>query len=305
MTALPSPRGPELAPDPTSGEEAGDDIRDQQAALRAEEIRLLRRTMDGHVVLAAGLANVALQLAWPEVGYGVVESRVESGSVTKHPFKRFRTTIGYLGVTLLGSHELRRAFREAINAQHRQVRSTAQSPVKYNAFNRDLQLWVASCIYYGFIDTITRMHGPLTREEEEVLLRAGARVGTTLQVPADKWHGSVDDFWAYWEAGLQRCEIDDRVGEYLNGLLRLAMLPAPLRWVFGRSTRWANTGFLPEPIRDQLGLEWTDRDQRRHDRLMRVTGKVSRVLPHVVRAFPFNAMMWNLELRRRLGRPLT
>jgi len=305
MTALPSSPNPDLAPDPTSGDEVGDDIRDQQAALRAEEIQLLRRIMDGHVVVSAGLANVAMQLAWPEVGYGVVESRVESGSVTKHPFKRFRTTIGYLGVTLLGSHELRTAFREAINAQHRQVRSTPQSPVKYNAFNRDLQLWVASCIYYGFVDTATRIHGPMTRHEQEVLLRAGARIGTTLQVPADKWHRSPEEFWSYWETGLQRCDIDDRVGAYLNGLLRLTMLPAPLRWVFGRPTRWTNTGFLPEPIREQLGLEWTDRDQRWHDRLMRLTGRVSRLFPHVVRGFPVNAMMWNLELRRRLGRPLT
>ena len=305
MTALPSSPNPDLAPDPTSGDESGDDIRDQQAALRAEEIRLLRRIMDGHVVVSAGLANVAMQLAWPEVGYGVVESRVESGSVTKHPFKRFRTTIGYLGVTLLGSHELRAAFREAINAQHRQVRSSAQSPVKYNAFNRDLQLWVASCIYYGFVDSATRLHGPLSQKDQEVLLRAGARIGTTLQVPADRWHRSPEEFWSYWEAGLQRCDIDDRVGAYLNGLLCLTMLPAPLRWVFGRSTRWANTGFLPERIRDQLGLEWTDRDQRRHDRLMRLTGRISRLFPHVVRGFPVNAMMWNLELRRRLGRPLT
>jgi uncharacterized protein (DUF2236 family) len=304
MTAVPTPQKPELAPDPTSGDEVGEAIRDEQAALRAEEIRLLRRKMDGVVVFAAGPANVAMQLAWPEVGYALVESKVESGSVMKHPFKRFRTTIGYLGVTLLGSHELRNAFREAINAQHRQVRSTAQSPVKYNAFNRDLQLWVASCIYYGFVDTITRMHGPMTREEQEVLLRAGARIGTTLQVPADKWHHSPDDFWAYWEAGLQRCEIDDRVGGYLNDLLRLAMVPAPLRWVFGRPTRWTNTGFLPEPIRDQLGLTWTERDQRRHDRLIRVTGRISSLFPHLLRAFPVNAMVWNLDLRRRLGRPL-
>ncbi|WP_182376228.1 oxygenase MpaB family protein [Nocardioides sp. WS12] len=289
--------------DPESGEEAAPFIRASQKALRAEELRLLRRKLDGVVVFTSGTANVVLQLSWPEVGYGVVESRVESGQVTRHPLKRFRTTIGYIGVALLGNHELRLAYRQAINGQHRQVRSTPDSPVKYNAFNRELQLWVASCIHYGLVDAITRMHGPPTRHEEVVLLRASARLGTTLQVPADMWHRTPEEFWAYWEEGLERAEIDERVGDYLRGLLRADLLPAP----FGRIAamlEWLNTGFLPEPIRKQLDLTWTDRDERHHAKLMHILGALSRPLPHTLRSFPTNAMMWDLELRRRLGRPM-
>lgn len=293
----------EFVPDPESGEEAAAFIRADQKALRAEEIALLRRKLDGVVVFTSGTANVVLQLSWPEVGYGVVESRVESGQVTRHPLKRFRTTIGYIGVALLGNHELRLAYRQAINGQHRQVRSAPDSPVKYNAFNRDLQLWVASCIHYGLVDSATRMHGPLTRDEEVVLLRASARLGTTLQVPADMWHRTPEEFWAYWEEGLERSQIDARVGDYLRGLLRVDFLPAPLSPV-GSMLEWLNTGFLPEPIRDQLGLTWTDKDERRHARMMRTLGTLSRPLPHPIRMYPTNAMMWNLELRRRLDRPM-
>ncbi|KRA38892.1 MULTISPECIES: oxygenase MpaB family protein [unclassified Nocardioides] len=288
---------------PEAGEESAAFIRADQSALRAEEIKLLRRKLDGVVVFAAGTANVVLQLSWPEVGYGVVESRVESGQVTRHPFKRFRTTIGYIGVALLGSDEMRVAFREAVNGQHRQVRSTPDSPVKYNAFNRDLQLWVASCIHYGLVDAATRMHGPLTSDEEIVLLRASARLGTTLQVPADMWHRTPEEFWAYWEEGLERAQIDERVGDYLRGLLRVDFLPAALA-PLGSVLEWLNTGFLPGPVRDQLGLTWTGKDERRHAKLMRILGAVSRPLPHPVRMYPTNAMLWNLELRRRLGRPL-
>ncbi|KAA1427001.1 DUF2236 domain-containing protein [Nocardioides antri] len=286
------------------GDDVGDLIRAQRSAERAEEIALLRRKIDGIVVLIAGPANVALQLGWPEVGYGVVESKVDSGKVTKHPFKRFRTTVGYLGVALLGSHTQRMAYRKAINEQHRQVRSTPDSPVKYNAFNRELQLWVASCIYYGTVDAFTKMHGPLTRDEEAIVLRAGARIGTTLQVPQDMWHRTPEEFWAYWEEGLARVDIDERVGSYLRSLLRMEIVPKPLYRAFGPLHQWLNTGFIPEPVRGQLGLPWDERDQRRHDRLMRVIGALSRPLPHFVRAFPINAMRLNLEIRRRLGRPM-
>src|SRR5690349_24798586 len=43
---------------------------------------------------AAGAANVVMQLSWPEVGYGVAESKVDSGNLLKHPWKRARTTFG-------------------------------------------------------------------------------------------------------------------------------------------------------------------------------------------------------------------
>ena len=52
---------------------------------------------------AAAAANVVMQLAWPAVGYGVVESKVDSGSILKHPWKRLRTTSQYLAVAVFGS----------------------------------------------------------------------------------------------------------------------------------------------------------------------------------------------------------
>ena len=48
-------------------------------------------------------ANVIMQLASPSVGYGVLESPVDSGNVYKHPFKRARTTGTIEAVVYLGS----------------------------------------------------------------------------------------------------------------------------------------------------------------------------------------------------------
>jgi uncharacterized protein (DUF2236 family) len=54
---------------------------------------------------AGAAANVILQLGWPEVAYGVMESKVESGALTAHPWKRARTTTQYLTVAILGNEE--------------------------------------------------------------------------------------------------------------------------------------------------------------------------------------------------------
>jgi uncharacterized protein (DUF2236 family) len=301
MGAEPLPTDHHLATDPAFGSPDAEAV--PHGELEAVEQRVLRK-FDGVAVFLGGPANVIMQLSWPEVGYGVSESRVHSGSVMKRPFKRFRTTIGYLGIALEGSDELREAFREAIDGQHRQVRSGPDSPVRYNAFNRELQLWVASCLYYGARDLVTRMHGPLDGQEELALLRAGARFGTTLQVPADMWHKDFAAFEAYWAEGLARVRIDPPVRDYLMKILDHDILPFPLNKLAGPPGRWVNTGFLPSEVRAALGLSWSERDERRHARLMRLIGRLSQPLPGIIRRFPLNAMILNLKLRHRFGKPL-
>src|SRR5690606_22987588 len=105
-----------------------------------------------------------MQLSLAPVGYGVAESRVHSGSIMRHPVKRTRTTLTYLSVALMGTDEDRAAFRAAVDSVHRHVRSTPESPVKYNAFDRNLQLWVAACLYWGSVDVMRRLHGPTDDE---------------------------------------------------------------------------------------------------------------------------------------------
>lgn len=147
----------------------------------------IRDFIDGQSVFYAGTANSIMQLGWPAVGYGVYESKVDNGSVMKMPRKRLRTTVTYLSVALMGTDAERAAYRVAVNDQHRQVQSEPDSPVKYNAFSQDLQLWVALCLYYGARDFYERLHGQLDDETAEWLHGQCARLGTTLQVREEQW----------------------------------------------------------------------------------------------------------------------
>ncbi|HSV38872.1 MAG TPA: oxygenase MpaB family protein, partial [Nocardioidaceae bacterium] len=142
---------------------------------------------DGIAAFLGGPANVIMQLGHPAVGHGVVEKPREAGSVMKHPFKRLRTTFSYLAVAGLGDDSDRAAMREAVNFSHRDVRSDTDSPVKFNAFDPRLQLWVAAAIYYGYVDILTRMHGPLDDATADRLYYECRRFGTTLQMPAEFW----------------------------------------------------------------------------------------------------------------------
>jgi len=104
------------------------------------------------VGLMSGAANVIMELARPGVGYGVKDSRVESGRADRHPIKRARTTFTYLAVALSGTETQKKTYRRAVNKSHAEVYSKPDSPVEYNAFDKDLQMWVAACLYKGFVD---------------------------------------------------------------------------------------------------------------------------------------------------------
>ena len=259
--------------------------------------------MNGLAAVLAGTANVIMQLSWPGVGYGVLESKVASGQVMRHPLKRFRTTFTYLSVVMLGTDDERARFREAVNRSHRLVHSDENSPVKYNAFDPELQLWVAACLYYGTVDIVERMYGRPSEAALDEFYAYGASFGTTLQVRQEMWPADRVAFEQYWRQGLAKVSIDGPVREYLTRLMDRSYLPWPMS-ATGRSSTWITTGFLPEPFRQQMHLPWFDRDELRFARLMRTVGLMSRALPGPVRRFPFNWFIHDLRLRSRLGCPL-
>lgn len=257
---------------------------------------------DGVGAVLAGAANVIMQLSWPPIGYGVLESKVDSGKVTLHPWKRTRTTFTYLAVATMGTDAERARYRGALNGVHARVHSAPGGPVAYDALDPDLQLWVAACLYMGSLDVTERFRGPLDATDADALYAAAAPLGTTLQVRPDMWPPDREAFARYWEAGLARVAIDPAVRAYLDDLAGLAFLPRPLPRLLGRPHRFVTTGFLPPPFREQMGLAWSDADQRRFDGFIGAVAAVSRRLPAPLRRFPLNYFLWDFRLRVLLGR---
>ncbi len=256
----------------------------------------VRDVIDGAALLAS-TANAVMQLARPAVGYGVLESKVESGQVMRHPFRRLRHTITYLSVALMGTDAERAYYRRQVNRSHAQVRSAADSPVTYNAFDPRLQLWVAACLYRGGLDVHTRLHGPPDQATADAIYREFRRLGTTLQVPEHMWPADRAAFEKYWAAALAELRIDPPVRDYLDRLIMLEYLPRPFGTALGPVNRFLTTGFLPPPFRKQMQLPWTEHDQRQFDVLIQIIATVNRLLPAPLSRFPFNASLHDLRLQ--------
>ena len=256
----------------------------------------LRDLIDGAALLAS-TANAVMQLARPAIGYGVLESKVESGQAMRHPFRRLRNTITYMSVAVMGTEEERAYYRRQVNRAHAPVRSGADSPVSYSAFDPRLQLWVAACLYRGGMDIRTRLHGPVDEATADAIYRECRRFGTTLQVPEHMWPADRAAFEEYWAAALAELRIDPPVRDYMDRLIMLDYLPRPFGTALGPVNRFLTTGFLPPPFREQMQLPWTERDQRQFDLLIQLVASVNHLLPAPVSRFPFNASLQELRLQ--------
>jgi uncharacterized protein (DUF2236 family) len=258
--------------------------------------------------LLSGPANVIMELARPGVGYGVKDSRVESGRADRHPVKRARTTFTYLAVALAGTDEQKATYRRAVNRSHAQVYSRPGDPVSYNAFDKDLQLWVAACLYKGFVDVYRIFVGEMDDESADRHYREGMTLGTTLQVPAEMWPADRKAFDEYWQQSLDQVHIDDAVREYLwpiaAGRLGNVKLPDFVQKRTDAVNLFITTGFLPPRFREEMGLPWDAAKQRRFNRATAALGRVNSLVPRFVRQFPFNYLLKDLDWRVRTGRPL-
>jgi uncharacterized protein (DUF2236 family) len=95
------------------------------------------------------------------------------------------------------------------------VTSTEDSPVKYNALDPDLQLWVAACLYKGGVDVRRIFIGEMDDETADQHYRDSMALGTMLQMRPEMWPADRPAFDKYWEEQLENIHIDDTIREFL------------------------------------------------------------------------------------------
>lgn len=264
----------------------------------------LTARLERGLMLLPASANVVMQLSRLPVGRAVAESKVASGSLMKRPLKRLRTTLAYIWIALYGTEGERHEMRRAVDAQHRHVRSRPDDDVAYDAYDADLQLWVAVCMYVGSRQGYETLYGRANEKTANELLARCGRFATTLQVPAAKWPGDCDQFDAYWSRALTQVAIDAVTAAYLRDFVALTFLPRGLARLLGPLNRVLTGGYLAPAFRDALGLSWSDVDQRRFERIVRVARRVNHVLPVALARFPWNLVRYDTRRRIARHRPL-
>lgn len=237
-----------------------------------------------------------MEIALQPVGHGVADH----SRALRDPVGRFLNTTAYIYLVALGTPDERAAVIRMVNRAHGPVRSASGAGVRYSAFDPELQLWVAGCMYYGGRDMWERMVGPMDDAAAERLYREFQTYGTSLQVPAEAWPRDRAAYDEYVASVLDGVTIDDRVREYGARLLDPSGHPMPARPLF-RLMRFVTIGLLPPQLRQAYCFPWNPADQRRFDRLMTVAAGAHRLTPRRLRELPKDLLLASARKRAAGG----
>lgn len=244
------------------------------------------------VLVAGGGRAILLQIAHPAVGRGVVDH----SDFAADPLRRLHATLTFVYAVAFGSPEEVAAVRRAVNLAHAPVRATSPSEEgpAYNAFDPQLQLWVAATLYDSAVTLYEQVFGPLDPESAERIYQEYSVVGTALQLPAGLWPADRQEFAAYWAATLPTLTVTPSTRAVAHQLLHARNLPLWLRSTMPVA-RLVTAGLLPIPLRVDFGLPWNHRRQQQFDRLMRLTASVYPRLPGWLRHRPRDILLGRLR----------
>jgi uncharacterized protein (DUF2236 family) len=245
--------------------------------------------------LAGGGRALLLQIAHPAVGRGVVEH----SDFADRMMDRLHATMTYVYASVFASPDELAYVQRSVNRAHGPVHAAADDgKPAYNAFDPQLQLWVAATLYDSMVTLYERLFGRLPLDEAERLYRDFAVVGSGLQVPPELWPADCRAFAEYWEATLATLHPTPDTKEVARQLLYSRGVPWWLRMLLPQA-RLVTAGLLPPRVRAEFGLAWDDRSQRRFDSWMRWTSRIYPRVPAFLRHRPKELYLKRLRDRMR------
>ena len=248
---------------------------------------MVRRLADigAESILLAGAGRaILLQIANPAIGHAIAEH----SNFSTRPLDRLRTTMTYVYAVVYGSEEQLAAVTHSVNQAHVHVRRQQDGESKgYNAFDAESQLWVVATLYDTAVTVYERIHGRLDDESADAIYREYSRMGTALQLPEELWPADRAAFRDYWAGCLANLHADDVAIGVARDLLHPTSGAVWLRMAMPLA-RLMTAGLLPESLRKDFRLPWSERRARQFERTMRLLAAGYPLLPQRVRHWPKN-----------------
>ncbi|MFF1572756.1 oxygenase MpaB family protein [Leifsonia sp. NPDC058292] len=247
--------------------------------------------------LAGGGRALLLQIAHPAVGRGVAEH----SDFANRMLERLHATMTFVYASVYATPEEFAVVRRSVNRAHAPVRADAdQAGPAYNAYDPELQLWVAATLYDTMMTLYERFFGALRPDDADRVYREFTVLGSALQVPSDRWPADRDAFRVYWNGMLTTLRSTDATRAVARQILHPRGVPLWLRALFPQA-RLVTAGLLPPTVRDDFGLDWNDATQRRYDRWMRWAASVYHRVPRSWRVRPKELYLRRLRAQIAAG----
>ncbi|KAK3326117.1 hypothetical protein B0H66DRAFT_550122 [Apodospora peruviana] len=234
---------------------------------------------------------ILLQFAAPGIALGsCTHSRFATAGIS-----RLRRTSAFILSITHGTQSQKDAICGMVRKQHTFVKGPG-----YDASDAALQKWTAATIYAGMIKANeTFCCRELSRQTKETLCAQAGLLATSLDMPAETWPASLDEFEDYFsdqmETKLRETEAGKKVGRIF---LYEMSLPWWLGWVLLPFMRLLMASWLPPRWRDAYGLpdpsaSWWSRSC--HAVVVWLVCTLDWLTPGVVKQAAFGVMRRDME----------
>jgi uncharacterized protein (DUF2236 family) len=203
------------------------------------------------VLLLGGGRALILQVAHPKVAAGVAEF----SDYRRDPCGRLYRTLEVTLRIVFGDPETSRAASESLRRVHGRVTGIDDRGEPYRALDPDLLMWVHATLIDTSLTIYEHYVGALTASERSLDYEEMKRLGEAYSMPRDAMPADYEAFRRYWGSMLaDGLRVTDTTHEVAGAVLRpdLPWLARPAI----EAIRLVTVGTLPEPLRDELQLDW-------------------------------------------------
>jgi len=223
----------------------------------------LRRISGQPVAILGGGRALLLEIAHPVVAAGVAEH----SNFRRDPFGRLQRTLGAMRAITFEDRASGFAAVRAIERAHAVVHGTFDRPVgrhaagsAYSAADPDAKRWVWATLVDTAAAVYRRFVGDLSAPALEAYYADYCAIARLLGVPAQQVPPSWEAFEAWFSSTLSgdTLHVDDRALEIAG-----AVLHGPLPEQDAKAVRLFTTALLPDRLRRDFGLDWSEARQAR------------------------------------------
>jgi uncharacterized protein (DUF2236 family) len=233
------------------------------------------------ILLAGGSCALLMQAAHPVVAAGVDQH----STYETDPFGRLRRTLTSSFDVVFGTRSRADAAIRRVNAIHAAVRGQLPGGAAYSAADPEALLWVHATLVDTALRIYSRFVGPLSSDEERRYLQEAAEVAERLGVlPADL-PSEVPELRGWMAEMIETGRV--RVTPPARRIARTVLYPngfvPRLAW---DAAHLVSLATLPDPLRRQYGIRWSDRRERGVERVAAVTRRALPLVPAPLRFVP-------------------
>jgi uncharacterized protein (DUF2236 family) len=170
-------------------------------------------------VAVAGTAAIVLEILHPSVIAGVQDL----SGYREDPFRRARTTLGYVLGTTFGNTESATRLIGTVKRIHGRIRGTRPDGTPYQALDPTLIAWVHTCIPWMIMTAFERYRRPLSPRERDAYLAEQAIIGR--MGGADSVPETVAELAEFVATMRPLLAVNEQTCEFIEFLLTSPLLP--------------------------------------------------------------------------------